>query len=259
MSAEPLISVIAPAHNAVSFYDRWIGSLLAQNYPNLEIVLVDDGSADGLAARAQAGPPFLRYIRQENRGPAAARNTGIAAAGGELIAFLDLDDLWEPGHLKRMAAALVEAPHAYIAQGLIRNFCYGEDGCAYYCSRAYRFINLGSAVFRRSVFDYCGVLEEQMRFGEDFDFLIRCWEQGMVKRDVNEVSLYYHRHAANMTHGKTPMEMGAVAIYKRHLDRLRSGRTDAGGRCPGADFAQYIGRNVFPFDEGIREPVQHAI
>lgn len=255
MPAEPHISVIAPAFNAASFYDAWIASILAQNYPDLEVVLVDDGSTDDLAERAQAGPGFLRYIRQQNRGPAAARNAGVSASTGELIAFLDLDDLWEPGHLKRAAAALATERHANVAQGLIRNFCYGRDGRPYYCSRAYRFINLGSAVFRRGVFDCCGALEEKMRFGEDFDFLIRCWEQGMVKHDIDELSLYYHRHEANMTHGKTPIEMGAVAIYKRHLDRLRSGRTEAGGRCAGVDFAQYIGRNVFPFDEGIREPI----
>jgi glycosyltransferase involved in cell wall biosynthesis len=252
MNAEPLISIIGPAHNAVSFYDSWIRSILAQNYPNLEIVLVDDGSTDGLAERTKARPPVLRYIRQDNRGPSAARNAGIAVSAGELIAFLDMDDLWAPGHLERMAAALASVPCAQIAQGLIRNFCYGRDGRVYYCSRAYRFINLGSAVFRRSVFDYCGVLEENMRFGEDFDFLIRCWEQGMVKHDVNELSLLYHRHDANLTHDKTPLEMGAVAIYKRHLDRLRAGRTGAAGA--GVDFPQYIGRNVFPFDEGIREP-----
>jgi glycosyltransferase involved in cell wall biosynthesis len=255
MTAEPLISVIAPAFNAAHFFDPWIRSILAQNYPNQEIVLVDDGSTDGLGERAKKGPPFLRYIRQDNRGPSAARNAGIAAATGELIAFLDLDDLWEAGHLKRMAAALAAAPHAWIAQGLIRNFCYDADGRACYCSRAYRFINLGSAVFRRSVFDYCGFLDEKMQFGEDFDFLIRCWEQGMVKYEVNELSLLYHRHNANLTHGKTPLEMGAVAIYKRRLDRLRSGRTDANGRCAGVEFAQYIGRNFFPFDEGIREPI----
>lgn len=255
MSAEPLISVITPAHNAVSFYDPWIGSILAQDYPNLEIVLVDDGSTDCLAVRAQAGPPFLRYLRQENRGPSVARNVGISASEGDLIAFLDMDDLWEMGHLQRMAAALTGWPDFQIAQGLIRNFCYGQDGRAYYCSRAYRFINLGSAVFRRAVFDRCGLLEEKMRFGEDFDFFIRCWEQGIVKHDVDELSLYYHRHDSNMTHGKTPIEMGAVALYKRHLDRVRAGRIEMAARRPDVDFPRYIGRNVFPFDEGIRVPV----
>jgi glycosyltransferase involved in cell wall biosynthesis len=254
MNADPLISVVAPAFNAAPFFGSWLRSILAQEYPNLEIVLVDDGSTDSLPARAQAGPSFLRYIRQENRGPSAARNAGIAASTGELIAFLDLDDLWDSGHLKRLAGALACAPYAQIAQGLIRNFCYNREERTCYCSRAYRFINLGSAVFRRSVFDYCGVLEENMRFGEDFDFFIRCWEQGMVKYEVNELSLKYHRHDANMTKGKTAQEMGAVLIYKRHLDRLRSGQAGAGERCAGADFAQYIGRNVFPFDEGIREP-----
>lgn len=253
MSRQPLISVIAPAFNAASFYAPWIASILAQRYPDLEIVLVDDGSADDLAERVRQAPPCLCYLRQDNRGPSAARNAGMAASTGEFIAFLDLDDLWDPGHLNRMAAALAAHPDAQIAQGLIRNFCYGPEGRAYYCSRAYRFINLGSAVFRRTVFDRCGVFEEKMRFGEDFDFLIRCWEQGMAKHDVDELSLYYHRHDSNMTHGKSPVELGAVALYKRHLDRLRSGRAGADSRAS-VDFPQYIGRNVFPFDEGIREP-----
>jgi glycosyltransferase involved in cell wall biosynthesis len=256
MSAEPSISVIAPAWNATSFYDAWLGSIQAQNYPNLEVILVDDGSTDDLCARARNGPPYLRCLSQNNRGPAAARNKGIAASTGDFVAFLDLDDLWTPGHLQRMAAALAEHPDHGIAQGLIRNFCYGEDGRAYYCSRAYRFINLGSAVFRRSVFEECGVFAENMRFAEDFDFLIRCWEQGVRKLELARLSLSYHRHPGNMTHGKTVVEMGGVAIYKRHLERLRAGKVkaDMRERCA-VGYPEYIGNNVFPFDEGIRELV----
>lgn len=255
MTPEPRISIISPAFNAASFYDCWIANIQSQNYLNLEVVLVDDGSSDDIGRRAQKGPSYLRYVRQENQGPAAARNTGILESTGELIAFLDLDDLWDPGHLRRMAEALHSARYAQIAQGLIRNFCYSEDGRGYFCSRAYRFINLGSAVFRREVFDFCGNFDERMRFGEDFDFLIRCWEQGMAKYDVNELSLFYHRHATNMTNGRTSKEMGAVLLYKRHLDRVRAGKTNSNGRSAGVDFPEYIGRNVFPFDEGIREPV----
>jgi glycosyltransferase involved in cell wall biosynthesis len=256
MSADPLISVIAPAFNATAFYEAWLGSIQAQGYPNLEVVLVDDGSTDGLSERAQKGPPFLRYIRQDNRGPAAARNLGIAASTGELIAFLDLDDLWAPGHLKRMSSALQAHPDSQIAQGLIRNFLLDDDGRPCYCSRSYRFINLGSAVFRRSVFDTCGILEENMRFAEDFDFMIRCWEQGMRKQDVEKLSLLYHRHANNMTHGKNVVEMGVVAIYKRRIDRLRAGKIKPAR--PGSlevRYWDYIGGSVWPFDEGIREPV----
>lgn len=256
MSGEPSISVIAPAWNARPFYDAWLGSIQAQNYPSLEVILVDDGSTDDICRQARDGPPYLRCLSQENRGPAAARNKGIAASTGDLIAFLDLDDLWTPGHLARMAAALGEHPDHAIAQGLIRNFCYDDGGRAYYCSRAYRFINLGSAVFRRSVFDECGLFAEHMRFAEDFDFFIRCWERGQRKIEVDQLSLIYHRHPGNMTHRKTVVEMGGVAIYKRHLDRLRAGRVKADMRARWAvGYPEYIGNNVFPFDQGIREPV----
>jgi glycosyltransferase involved in cell wall biosynthesis len=255
MSAHSLISVIAPAFNATAFYDAWLRSIQCQRYPNLEVVLVDDGSTDGLRERAQNGPAFLRYVRQENRGPAAARNAGIAASTGDLIAFLDIDDLWEPGHLHRLASALQAEPDFQIAQGLIRNFLQSEDGRAYYCSLPYRFINLGSFVFRRQVFDECGVFEEGMRFAEDFDLIVRCWERGMRKLDIDELSLLYHRHETNMTSGKDVIEMGVVAIYKRHLDRLRAGKVKPMPERPEVGYSEYIGRSVWPFDEGIREPV----
>src|ERR1700722_94360 len=62
MSADSLISIIAPAFNATAFYDAWLGSIQAQGYPNLEVVLVDDGSTDNLRELAQNGPSFLRYL-----------------------------------------------------------------------------------------------------------------------------------------------------------------------------------------------------
>jgi glycosyltransferase involved in cell wall biosynthesis len=253
MSQGGRISIISPAYNAAAFYDYWVESIQAQGYEDVEVLLVDDGSTDDLRERAAKGPAFVRYLRQENRGPAAARNAGIAAATGELVAFLDLDDLWEPNHLRRMAEALAKHPEYPIAQGLIRNFVR-ENGRAYYCSEPYRFINLGSAVFRRRVFEVCGVFEESMRFAEDFDFLIRCWEQGMRKLDVEEVSLLYQRHEANMTHGKNIVEMGGVLIYKRHLERMRAGKIKPEFPVE-KRYAEYIGRSLWPFDKSMREPV----
>ena len=255
MSADLLISIVTPAFNATAFYDAWLGSIQSQCYSNVEVVLVDDGSTDDLPARAKKAPPFLRYIRQDNGGPAAARNAGIRASKGDLIAFLDMDDLWARGHLCRMVTALRDQPNFQIAQGLIRNFLY-DEGRPLYCSRPYRFINLGSAIFRRQVFETCGLFDEDMQFAEDFDFVIRCWEQGMRKRDIEELSLLYHRHANNMTSGKSLIEMGGVAIYKRHLDRLRAGSIRVISRdSVEVRYADYVGRSVWPFDEGLREPI----
>lgn len=256
MSQSPLISIIAPAYNATPFYEGWLHSIQQQEYDNLEVVLVDDGSTDELPRLVRSAPAYFRYLRQENCGPAIARNNAIAACAGELVAFLDLDDRWTPGHLKRLAKDLLAHPQAGIAQGLIRNMTHDADGTACFCSRTYRFINLGSGLYRRWVFEKAGLFDEALKYAEDFDFMIRCWEQGVRKVDVDELSLLYHRHGSNMTNGKTPIDLGGVLIYKRRLDRMRAGRVDL--KMPwrlGIGYPEYMGRSVFPFDEGIREPI----
>ena len=251
-----MISVISPAHNAASFFDSWVASIERQKCADLEVILIDDGSADDLAERAARGPAWLRYIRQENQGPAAARNTGIQASRGELLAFLDLDDLWAPGHLQRCQEALAHDPGAGIAQGLIRNVITNSADTVQYCSRAYRFLNLGAAVFRRSAFDQCGLFDARLRFAEDFDFITRCWDQGVRKINLDEVSLLYHRHEANMTNGKSVVDLGAIRVYKLHLDRVRAGRArDNAGEVLQVGFPQYIGQTIVPHDQGLREPL----
>jgi len=259
MSAPPLVSIVAPAHNAARFFDSWISSIEGQSVSNLEIILVDDGSSDDIAERAARRSAGIRYLRQDNQGPAAARNAGILASRADLIAFLDLDDLWAPRHLERCMHALDTNPDAGIAQGRIRNVIADSEGGLQYCSPAYRFLNLGAAVFRRSVFATCGYFDTRLRFAEDFDFITRCWEQGVRKIDLDEVSLLYHRHESNMTNEKSVIELGAVRVYKLHLERLRAGvaRADARERMQ-VGFPQYIGQTLVPHDQGIREPVEAA-
>ena len=251
MSAPLTISIVSPAHNAAAFYPCWLETIRGQRYDQLEAVLIDDGSEDDLAGLAAHAPPFVRYVRQAQRGPAAARNLGLRVSSGDLIAFLDLDDLWAPGHLSRCAAALERVPQAGIAQGLIRNITGG-----FYCSEAYRFINLGASVFRRSVFDRCGVFDESLRFAEDFDFLMRCWENCIRKVDLAELSLLYHRHDGNMTRGLSTLDLGAVRVFKRRLERMRAGRLayDAFNDMR-IGFPQYIGCTINPHDQGLREPI----
>ena len=97
-SPPPMVSVIIPAYNVERFLDEAVESALAQTYRNLEVLIIDDGSTDGTQVIGEkwTGDPRVRYIRQENAGPAAARNRGVEEARGEYIAFLDSDDLWLP-------------------------------------------------------------------------------------------------------------------------------------------------------------------
>ena len=258
----PLISVISPARDASRFYDDWLHTLLAQDYPRLEVFLVDDGSEDGdmpsgLRARSRSAPGFVEYLRLEGVGPASARNHALRQARGEYVAFLDLDDRWTPGHLHRLADALNADTGAGIAQGYIRKFLIADDGRAYFCSEPYRFVNLGAALYRREVFDSCGLFDEDLHFGEDFDYILRCWENGIRRIDVPEVSLLYQRHERNMTNGKSVVDLGAVRCFKRRLDRMRSGQVDPSiVEQRRVSFADYMGRTAGPFDEGVREAVE---
>jgi glycosyltransferase involved in cell wall biosynthesis len=108
--ARPLVSVIIPAYNAERFVRAAIDSVLAQTYTHLEVIVVDDGSKDGTRAAVQAYGERVRYLRQENARQAAARNRGIAETRGELLAFLDADDVWREDKLEKQVALLEREP-----------------------------------------------------------------------------------------------------------------------------------------------------
>jgi glycosyltransferase involved in cell wall biosynthesis len=219
----PRIAVIVPVLNGRRFLDDAMKCVESQQYCPLELVIVDDGSSDGSYEHALAAG--VRVLQTPGLGPAAARNVGIRATDSDLIAFLDVDDLWPPGTLHRLAAALASNPDAGFAQGRIQNF-RDDRGAKRFFTRPYRFINLGASLYRRSVFERVGLLDETMRLCEDVDFLMRCWENDIVRVPLEEVTLHYRRHPGNMTAGLQGAEFGTVQAYKRRLDRLRRGVYD---------------------------------
>ncbi len=116
--SEPAFSVVVPAYNAAGTLPSTIRSVLGQTRPDFELIVVDDGSTDpvaGLVSSVAGDDPRVRVIRQENRGPAAARNTGIRSAGAGLVSVLDSDDLYMPDYLESVHTALAASPDAGIA------------------------------------------------------------------------------------------------------------------------------------------------
>lgn len=109
-AAAPCVSVVIPAWNAGWCVRRAIDSVLGQDFRDLELIVVDDGSIDDTAEVLRGYGAALRVISQANAGMSAARNAGIAAARGEFLAFLDADDWWLPGKLSRQVALLREQP-----------------------------------------------------------------------------------------------------------------------------------------------------
>lgn len=106
MSKLPLVTVVVPVYNVGKYLEASVKSLLAQDYPSLEILLVDDGSTDGsgeICDRFSAEDPRVRVLHQKNQGQAAARNHGVARARGEYTAFIDSDDYVAPNYISYMA------------------------------------------------------------------------------------------------------------------------------------------------------------
>jgi glycosyltransferase involved in cell wall biosynthesis len=111
----PAVSVLLPTFERRDYVCRAVRSVFAQRYTDWELIVVDDGSTDGTEEALRSFGPRLRYLRQENRGASAARNTGLRLAGGELVAFLDSDDRWLPDHLETVVAMLAQHPEAVLA------------------------------------------------------------------------------------------------------------------------------------------------
>jgi glycosyltransferase involved in cell wall biosynthesis len=225
MASDPSIAAIVPVRNGGALLAPSLESIRAQNYAPLEIAIVDDASTDGTRDYLRGLNGFCPHlIELDGRGPAAARNAGIQATRSDFVAFLDADDLWPPETLHALSVALTGNPQAGFAQGLIRNFRRRPEGWDQYFTRPYRFINLGACLWRRSVFETVGLLDESLNLCEDLDFLMRCWEKDIAKVEIEQVTLFYRRHEGNMTHGLSGAGLGSVQAFKRRIDRIQKGK-----------------------------------
>jgi teichuronic acid biosynthesis glycosyltransferase TuaG len=123
-------SVIIPVYNVGAYIEQTLASVFAQTYADFEVIVVDDGSTDDTAQRVKSFSHYesLRYVYQANAGPAAARNTGLDLAQGELIAFLDSDDLWHPHKLEAHVQRMQRSPKLGLSFNWFKVFYDRADG-----------------------------------------------------------------------------------------------------------------------------------
>jgi glycosyltransferase involved in cell wall biosynthesis len=216
----PLVSVIIPVFNGERFLREAVESVLAQKYSPVEIIIVDDGSTDGTATVARSLPETVRYLRQTNHGPAAARNRGIEQAQGDLIAFADTDDLWPSHKLELQLPYLIRDSKIDIVLGRIQQVLLSETQAKEIGDPAFS-VNLGSAVIRKSCFERVGLFDETMRYSEDVDWFMRAREGAAAIMTIDAVTLFYRQHEQNMTRGKSTSELNVLKALKKSLDRRR--------------------------------------
>ena len=224
-SAVPLVSVIIPVYNGARFLPDAIANILGQNYPSLEIIIVDDGSTDDIDEVVEALPVEVRYFKQENAGAAAARNRGIKDASAELITFLDVDDLWPANVLGLLVQRLMQNPQYEVVRGFAQLMALQEDtGQFEYIGNPKETFpySIGHGLYRRSAFQKVGLFDVGLRFGEDSDWFIRAREKGLKIEQLDQITLLVRRHDHNMTRGKSLVELNTVRVFKKVVERQRA-------------------------------------
>lgn len=222
MDLQPLISVIVPVYNAAEFIPAALESVLAQNYSDYELIVVDDGSTDDLTAVLQPYQSHIHYVRQENAGSAQARNTGLNSARGQFIVFFDADDLMLPGKLRQQAAFLqLHAEIGYVQSGWQQ---IDEDGRFLQTVQPwqdapeltleswlqYKPVQLGAIMFRRIWLDRVGGFDPALRQAHDVDLMLRLNLAGCPGAWLYESTISYRQYAASTMHRHAAKQIESV-------------------------------------------------
>lgn len=211
----PLISVIIPTYNRRGYIVESVESVLRQSFSDFEILVVDDGSIDGTEEAVRPYADRIRYLRQENRGAAAARNRGIREALGRYIAFMDSDDLSAPHHLQALHDflarnsnfAMVIGNGAYLG-GKFHNRStvispekakrLAEKGVSVRDLFDGRVVRMQGTMSRKAALEEIGLLDEWFRLSYDLDIALRLVQRYRIGF-VNEVVYLYRKHGSNIS------------------------------------------------------------
>lgn len=235
----PTVGVVLPVHDGARHLERAVGSVLAQDLSpragdaassrgavaGLDVVIVDDGSHDDsvrVAHRLAGDDPRVRVLELgRNGGVAAARNAGVAAVGGDLLAFLDQDDVWTPDRLRRGVAALAADPMlgfvtarqrfmapegrvpGWVRPGLLDGDLAGNV--------------LGTVLCRRHVWERLGGLDPGLQRGfDDVDWFARARRDRIPTRELPEVLLLRGLHDGNASARTDGVHAELLAVVRRH-------------------------------------------
>ena len=203
------ISVIMPCYNAAAFVEEAVNCVMNQTYPDVDLVVVDDGSTDGsveiLQQLATRYSPRLTLLFQEHLGPYPARNLGLKHAHGGCVAFLDADDYWTPDCLEKLSVAMADE-QADIAYCGWQNVGMGAPGTDPYIPPDYSQMDtaaeflrscpwpIHAALVRRDAIDAVKGFSERRFSAMDYDFWLRLYAHTQKIVRVPEVMAFYRWH-----------------------------------------------------------------
>lgn len=222
---DPLVSVLVTVKNGERYLREALASIRAQAYQPMEIILIDGQSVDGTAGIAM-GAEDVRYVRQAGEGLASARNQGIEAARGELIAFLDADDEWAPGKLRRQVDHLREHPGMlgsitwlhfeidpqYLGLAAGDRRFYEDDMVGY---------TAGTLVARSELFGRVGQFDPAYAVACDADWFARLLDAAQPVAVLPQVLLLKRIHGGNMSLDRAVVRRETLAVVRESVRRKR--------------------------------------
>lgn len=250
----PLVSVIVPIFNAMPFLEEGLRSVIEQDYPNFEIIAVDDGSDDGSLDLVRCYGDRIRLLVQSRAGPAAARNAAIRHSRGSFLAFFDADDYWMPGKLSKQIEYAQSNPSNPIVFGQFAFWTpdrsgnyphpsvfldYPErweikqplSGWVYADELLESCIHILTALIPRTLFDEVGEFDENLKGGSDYDFWLRATHKFRAHKMEACLALY-RQHPGGVT--GTPKKTNyPYLVLSRAIER--SGLSGPDGRRASAE------------------------
>jgi glycosyltransferase involved in cell wall biosynthesis len=249
LAGAPLVSVVVPLHNAALHIAETLGAVFAQTYRPIEVVMVDDESSDDtLDVVAACGFP-VHLVQQKNAGVCQARNTGAAASQGELLCFLDQDDVWYPEHLQRQVNVLRQRPECSVVVSPYQHWYPGPAGYAEptslkppqpreeldaeFTGWVYHQFMLdcwaltSATLMRRSAWDAFGGFDLAQPFGEEWDLWLRLSQQVQFAK-LQWPPVLYRQHAAQGSRWVRPVDHRVELLLRA---KQAHGLCSPDGRC----------------------------
>jgi glycosyltransferase involved in cell wall biosynthesis len=280
MSIPPVVSVVIASFNRAHFLPETIDSVLGQKFKDVEVIVVDDGSTDDTRKVLQRYEPSIQYIRQENRGPSAARNLGVRQARGPWISIQDSDDLCAPNHLEVLygyarshaQCGMVFANGAYLKgpehnrETIIpakKSRRLAERGVRLEDLFDKSIVRLQAALISKACYDAVGGHDEGLRISMDLDLSFRIFNRYPVAY-LDEVVFYYRKHESNVSRNQELRLSENIQVIRTLLSENPGAEAALGKRRVAARLAyRYYrlakGRRESGDREGAQEALNHAV
>jgi glycosyltransferase involved in cell wall biosynthesis len=227
MSLDPFVTAIVPVHNGGRYLAEALESILEQGRDDCEIIVVDDGSTDDSAAIAQGYGSVVRYLYQPQRGPGSARNSGIAEARGQFVAFLDADDRWMERKLEIQLAAFdadptLDVAFGHVQQGLSPELDLTQAPTKRFAMEVVPGHLPGTMLARREAYFQVGPFSTRWTLGDGIDWYLRAVDLQLRMRMLPDVLLWRRIHDTNIGIRQRSSRQDYVHIVKAALDRRRA-------------------------------------